>query len=125
KVERIVENLLANAARHTPEGTPIHVAVEGSPEGATILVEDEGSGVKDEERERIFEAFRQGDEAPQSSPGVGIGLALVRRFAQMHYGHAWVEERAGGGSSFRVFLPRTHPGDEVAPDGTAEAAETA
>jgi two-component system sensor histidine kinase KdpD len=115
KVERIVENLLANASRHTPEGTPIHVSVAGSPEGATILVEDQGMGVPDDERERIFEEFRQGTDAPRSSPGVGIGLALVRRFAQMHHGNAWVEPRDGGGASFRVFLPRIHPDQEEAP----------
>jgi two-component system sensor histidine kinase KdpD len=109
KIERIIENLLVNASRHTPEGTPIHVSVTGSPEGATILVEDEGAGVPDELRERIFEEFRQGTDSPQASPGVGIGLALVQRFAKMHHGRAWVEEREGGGASFRVFLPRVHP----------------
>ncbi|TMK89810.1 MAG: hypothetical protein E6G43_08680, partial [Actinobacteria bacterium] len=44
-------------------------------------------------------------DAPQHSPGVGVGLTLVRRFAELHGGRAWVEERAGGGASFRVFLP--------------------
>jgi PAS domain S-box-containing protein len=117
KVERIVENLLVNAGRHTPEGTPIHVAVLDAPDGATIVVEDEGAGVPDDLRDRIFEEFRQGTDAPQASPGVGIGLALVRRFASMHHGRAWVEEREGGGASFRVFLPRTHPEEEPAPTG--------
>ena len=120
KVERIVENLLVNASRHTPEGTPIHVAVIGSPDGATILVEDQGGGVADDERERIFEEFRQGSDVPQSSPGVGIGLALVRRFAEMHHGRAWVEDRPGGGASFHVFLPRTHPDDGTAAWTTAD-----
>ncbi len=60
-------------------------------------------------REKIFEEFRQGTDAPQASPGVGIGLSLVRRFAEMHHGRAWVEEREGGGASFRVFLPKVHP----------------
>jgi PAS domain S-box-containing protein len=114
KVERILENLLVNAWRHTPEGTPIHVGVSGSPDGVTIVVEDEGPGVSDDLRERIFEEFKQGTEPSHASPGVGIGLALVQRFARMHHGHAWVQERAGGGASFRVFLPRVHP-DEAYP----------
>jgi PAS domain S-box-containing protein len=114
KIERIVENLLINASRHTPEGTPIHVSVTGSPDGATILVEDEGAGVPGELRERIFDEFRQGTDSPQASPGVGIGLALVQRFARMHDGRAWVQEREGGGASFRVFLPKEHP-DEGEP----------
>jgi PAS domain S-box-containing protein len=109
KVERIVENLLVNAVRHTPNGTSVHVAVVASPHGALILVEDEGDGVPDDLREQIFEEFSQGTDVPQPSPGVGVGLTLVRRFAEMHHGRAWVEEREGGGASFRVFLPAVHP----------------
>lgn len=111
KVERIVENLLVNAVRHTPDGTSVHVTVTGTPHGALILVEDEGDGVPHDLRERIFEEFSQGTDVPQPSPGVGVGLSLVRRFAEMHHGRAWVEEREGGGASFRVFLPAAHPAD--------------
>jgi PAS domain S-box-containing protein len=109
KVERIVENLLVNAVRHTPAGTSVHVSVTATAHGAMILVEDEGAGVPDDLRERIFEEFSQGTDVPQPSPGVGVGLTLVRRFAEMHHGRAWVEERDGGGASFRVFLPAVHP----------------
>ena len=79
--------------------------------GAMILVDDEGGGVPADLREKIFEEFRQGTDAHQPSPGVGVGLTLVRRFAEMHHGRAWVEERKGGGASFRVFLPAVHPAD--------------
>jgi PAS domain S-box-containing protein len=109
KVERIVENLLVNAVKHTPVGTSVHVLVSGSDDGVLIAVEDEGGGVPQPLREKIFEEFRQGTDLPQASPGVGIGLTLVRRFAEMHHGRAWVDEREGGGASFRVFLPRVHP----------------
>ena len=105
KVERIVENLLANAARHTPRGTTVWVRVQRVVEGGLILIEDDGPGVPPELREAIFEPFRQGPDAPQHSPGVGVGLALVRRFAELHGGRAWVEAREGGGASFRVLLP--------------------
>ncbi len=56
-------------------------------------------------RTSIFEPFQQGEHRIEHSPGVGIGLSLVSRFAQLHDGKAWVEERPGGGASFRVFLP--------------------
>ena len=112
KVERIVENLLANAARHTPPGTPVWVHVRAQPDGVLITVEDAGPGVPADQRETIFEPFHQvGGEVPGSlrAPGVGVGLALVARFAELHGGHAWVEERAGGGASFRVLLPNRGP----------------
>ncbi|HWD47876.1 MAG TPA: ATP-binding protein [Actinomycetota bacterium] len=106
KVERIIENLLANAARHTPEGTPVWVRVEQPPGGGVLLaVEDAGTGVPAELRDSVFEPFRQGPETPAHAPGVGIGLTLVARFAELHGGRAWVEERPGGGSSFRVLIP--------------------
>ena len=107
KVERIVENLLANTVRHTPAETPVWIGVAPTGGGALLVVEDAGPGVPEEMREAIFEPFRQGPDAPEHSPGVGVGLALVRRFAELHGGRAWVQERDGGGASFRVFLPGT------------------
>ncbi len=109
KVERIVENLLANTARHTPSNAKVWVSVRPEDDGALITVDDNGVGVPAELRETIFEPFRQGPDAPQHSPGVGVGLTLVRRFAELHGGRAWIEDREGGGASFRVFLPGTPP----------------
>ena len=109
KVERIVENLLANTARHTPASATIWVRVHPVDDGGVIAIEDNGAGVEPELRDAIFEPFRQGPDAPSHSPGVGVGLTLVRRFAELHGGRAWVEEREGGGASFRVFLPANPP----------------
>ena len=104
KIERIVENLLANATRHTPAGSRIWVRAHASDDGVSIVVEDEGTGVPDELKEAIFEPFRQGPGPASTSPGVGVGLSLVARFAELHGGRAWVEDRPGGGASFHVFL---------------------
>ena len=104
KVERIVENLLGNTVKHTPVTARIWVRVLAWEGGALIVVEDNGPGVPSDQRERIFEAFLRGDTS-RHAPGVGVGLALVARFAELHDGSAWVEERIGGGASFRVFLP--------------------
>ncbi|MEX0992149.1 MAG: PAS domain-containing protein [Actinomycetota bacterium] len=110
KVERIVENLLANTARHTPSGTQVWVRVGPKDGGVLITIEDAGPGVLDELRDSVFEPFRQGegDDSPSPSPGVGIGLSLVARFAELHGGRAWVDEREGGGASFQVFLPQSN-----------------
>jgi len=106
KVERIIENLVSNALRHTPPGTNIWVRARGRDGGIALVVEDEGRGIPTELRDAIFEPFRQAPgSSSEHSPGVGVGLSLVRRFAELHGGRAWLEDRPGGGSSFHVFLP--------------------
>ena len=119
KVERIVENLLVNADRHTPETSRIWIRVSEQDGGAVIAVEDDGPGVPDVLKETIFEAYRRGPEAAEL-PGSGIGLSLVAKFAEMHGGRAWVEDRPGGGASFRVFLP----GAPATATATAMASES-
>ncbi|HEX6130951.1 MAG TPA: ATP-binding protein, partial [Actinomycetota bacterium] len=105
-VGRIVENLLANAGRHTPAGTRVWVRLSGDAEGGALLVvEDDGPGVPAALRETLFTPFERGPSANPQSPGSGVGLSLVARFAELHRGRAWVEDRAGGGASFRVWLP--------------------
>lgn len=105
KVERILENLLVNANRHTPADAHIWLRVTTQDTGVLIVVEDDGPGVPEGFRTTIFEPFRQGPDGGDPSPGVGIGLSLVARFSELHGGRAWMEERAGGGASFKVYLP--------------------
>lgn len=114
-IERIVENLLTNAVKHTPGDSRIWVRLEREDDGALLSVEDDGPGVVVENRERIFEPYRQG---PGAASGSGVGLALVRRFAELHGGTAWVDERAGGGASFKVSLAWRPPAD--GPAGEAD-----
>ena len=103
RVERIVHNLVSNAMKYTPRGTDIWVRVGPIPGGALLVVEDAGPGVADQIKEAIFEPFTQGDPEARV-PGVGVGLSLVARFAELHGGRAWVEDREGGGASFHVEL---------------------
>ena len=107
KVERIVENLVANALRHTPPDA--HVWVVASRRGAAAC---SSASTTTAPGSRPISATTSSSRSgrcrarpPSTRPGVGIGLSLVRRFAELHGGRAWVEERPGGGSSFRVFLP--------------------
>ncbi|HEX5938142.1 MAG TPA: PAS domain-containing protein [Actinomycetota bacterium] len=101
---RIVENLLVNAVKHTPPTATIWVGASRVDEGVIIRVEDDGPGVADEERDRLFQPFERG-EGSAPSPGLGVGLSLVARFAEAHAGRAWVQDRDGGGASFRVLIP--------------------
>lgn len=101
-LERIVENLLNNARQHLAQGVPIWVSVSADDGGAVIAVEDGGPGIPPAIADTIFEPFRRGDT---SGSGLGLGLSLVSRFAELHGGRAWTEDRPGGGASFKVFLP--------------------
>ena len=105
KLERIVENLVMNAVRHTPAGSAIRVRLDAEGSDLLLVVEDEGPGVADEFKETVFETFNRGANMLSVTPGTGIGLSLVARFAALHGGHAWVEDAPGGGASFRVRLP--------------------
>jgi PAS domain S-box-containing protein len=121
KLERIVDNLLANTVRHTPPGTRVWVRVRSEGEGVEIDVEDDGPGIAPDLREAVFEPFNRGGATLEHGAGVGIGLALVQRFAQLHGGRAWVEERDGGGASFRVWLPARHGSAAAARAGVVPA----
>jgi len=104
-IERMVENLLTNAGRYTPVGSTVWVRLlETANAGAEIVVEDDGPGVPEAMHAELFDAFRQGPNALAHSPGVGVGLTIVARFAEAHGGSAWVEERPGGGASFHVTI---------------------
>jgi PAS domain S-box-containing protein len=105
KVERIVENLVVNAGKHTPPGSPIEVRLEARGRNLLLVVEDEGPGIADEFKQVVFETFNRGPNMMATTPGAGIGLSLVARFAALHGGRSWVEDAPGGGASFHVFLP--------------------
>ncbi|MBZ4411837.1 response regulator [Myxococcus sp. XM-1-1-1] len=110
KVERVVLNLLSNAAKFTPEGGHIRVAVSAEAGQGRLVVEDSGPGVPAEHRESIFERFRQGDAATtRDTGGTGLGLAIARDFVALHEGRIWAEERPGGGARFVVELPLLAP----------------
>jgi PAS domain S-box-containing protein len=116
KVERIVENLVVNAAKHTQAGTTIWVRVQPQRDGVLLVVEDEGPGVPAQQRQRIFQPFQQGRSVADHAPGSGIGLALVDRLTSLHGGRAWVQDRPGGGASFQVFLPDIQSPDAPVPE---------
>jgi signal transduction histidine kinase len=101
-VGRILANLLANVLAHVAPRRPVWVRARVRDDGVLLVVEDAGAGIPLGQREGVFQPFVRADT---SSPGMGLGLSLVARFAGMHGGRAWVEERSGGGASFQVRLP--------------------
>jgi two-component system sensor histidine kinase KdpD len=108
QIETIVGNLLQNAAKYSPPGSPITVRLDHNEGGVILSIEDEGEGVPSNERRSIFKPFRRGRGMRGS--GVGIGLSLVAAFAKLHGGEAWVEDAPLGGSAFRVAIPSESTG---------------
>jgi len=105
---RVVTNLLTNAAKFSPEGTAIGVTVAIDDGVAMVTVDDEGPGIRPDERDLIFEPFyRSSDEAVASPPGTGIGLAVVKDLTEQMGGSVAVDSDAPGGARFRVRLPLT------------------
>jgi signal transduction histidine kinase len=105
KVERIVHELLANVARHTPPGTLIWVRTRRNGTGILLAVEDAGPGLPRELQATVLERSGHNGKGLVRSPAVGIGLPLVVRLAELHGGTAWIEDRPGGGTSVSVLLP--------------------
>ena len=105
KLERIVENLIVNADKHTPPESSIDVRLTARGRDVLLVVEDDGPGIPDEFKEVVFETFNRGPNVMAMTPGAGIGLSLVARFAAVHGGRTWVEDRPSGGASFHVLLP--------------------
>jgi signal transduction histidine kinase len=106
KIKQVLLNLLSNAVKFTPAGGRVGVRaalVDGMVE---VAVRDSGIGIAPEDQEAIFEEFRQvgGDEA-RKREGTGLGLALARRFVELHGGKIWVESALGRGSVFTFTLP--------------------
>lgn len=105
RVEQALVNLLRNALQVSPPGTAVRIEVTQEAGGLLYVVSDRGAGVPKELRERIFEPFVSG-----RTQGTGLGLAVVRRVAELHGGRAEVADRAGGGSEFSLWLPAETPG---------------
>lgn len=111
KVTQILDNLVGNAIKYSPDGGEVRVAAQD--EGGTVLitVTDQGLGVAPEYRERIFERFQMiEDESRKAIKGTGIGLYLVRHLARAHGGDVWLDwSEEGQGSRFAVRLPKRQP----------------
>lgn len=103
-VERIVDNLLGNAIKHTPADARITVVVAQKGKDVLLAVEDAGPGIQPEYRHSVFDLFTRGPDA--TVPGAGIGLAIVSQFAAAHGGRAWLDDQQGNsGATFKVLLP--------------------
>lgn len=107
-VERVLWNLIENACKYSPEGSPIEIAASKNGEFVDVAVCDRGPGLPHGKEEDIFRLFQRG--VPESSvPGAGLGLAIAHNITEAHQGKLLAENREGGGSCFHMLLPAGAP----------------
>ena len=114
KVRQVVLNLLSNAVKFTPEGGRVAVELTQGEGEVEIAVSDTGVGIAPEDQAAVFEEFRQvGSDQSRKSEGTGLGLALARKFVELHGGRIWLTSEVGKGSTFAFTLPvRPWPASE-------------
>jgi two-component system cell cycle sensor histidine kinase PleC len=106
KFKQIVLNLLSNAVKFTPEGGSVSVSARQNGSGIEIRVSDTGVGIAPEDHAAVFEEFKQvGADAVRKAEGTGLGLALTKRFIELHGGQIRLESAPGAGSTFTFTLP--------------------
>jgi len=105
KIRQVVLNLLSNAIKFTPEGGRIDVTAVPREAFVEVSVSDTGVGIAPEDQEAVFEEFRQVGTAARKVEGTGLGLALSRKFIELHGGRIWLQSRVGIGSTFTFTIP--------------------
>jgi two-component system sensor histidine kinase KdpD len=115
-IERILVNLLENAAKYTPAGTRVEIAATTTLEAVEVTVSDDGPGLPAGDTEALFDKFTRGKQE-SAVPGVGLGLAICRAIVEAHGGRIGASRRPGGGARFTFSLPlaRTPPQVELEP----------
>jgi signal transduction histidine kinase/HAMP domain-containing protein len=106
KFKQILVNLLSNAVKFTPDGGRVDVTARREDSNAVIAVHDTGIGIAAEDQAAVFEEFRQvGRDYTKKQEGTGLGLALTRKFIELHGGRIWLESEPGKGSTFTFSIP--------------------
>ena len=119
-IERVLCNLLENAAKYTPAQTPVSIDARAETDVVVLTVSDQGPGLPSGREGAIFEKFERGKKEGATS-GVGLGLAICRAIMNAHGGAIRGETRAAGGASFILTFPRGEPpSDDGATSGIVE-----
>jgi two-component system sensor histidine kinase KdpD len=114
-IEQVLINILDNAIKYTPVGSPIEISASAEDREVRVTVADRGPGFAPGEEALVFEKFYRGHAAGTRS-GAGLGLAIARGIVEAHGGRITAETRAGGGALFQFSLPLAAEPPEVRPD---------
>jgi PAS domain S-box-containing protein len=107
KVKQVLLNLLSNAIKFTPAGGRVDVRATQTDGSIEVSVSDTGVGIAPEDQDTVFEEFRQVGASAAKHEGTGLGLALCRKFLELHGGTIWVKSQVGSGSTFTFTIPAT------------------
>jgi signal transduction histidine kinase len=105
RIRQVIFNLLSNAVKFTPAGGSVDVSAAKVNGEVRVAVADTGPGLAPDDHERIFEEFQQTETGIEQREGTGLGLALSKRFVELHGGRIWVDSELGKGSTFVFTLP--------------------
>lgn len=119
QLKEVISNLLANAIKFSPHRGHVNAFLKCDADRLLFCVEDEGPGVSDEDKERIFDKFYTAVHN-KALAGTGLGLFISREFVRMHHGRIWVEDRDGGGSRFCFAISRHHTREGETHDGESD-----
>lgn len=128
KLRQVITNLMGNAVRFSPDGSPIElvVSVDAAAGTTSVAVVDHGDGIPDQLKKKIFERFFRADSSrARDTGGSGLGLAIVASIVGLHRGRVDVLDTPGGGATFRVTLPLAEPTDLLPTDTAATDAPPA
>ena len=104
QMDQVLTNLLENAARYAPAGSTVRVSAQVFGDRAQVRVVDQGPGVPEDDRERVFEAFYRGERSPEM-PGSGLGLAIANAIVTAHGGRIWIDDASPGGTAVVFEIP--------------------
>jgi two-component system NtrC family sensor kinase len=105
RLRQMVDNLIGNAIKYTPDGGQVGVRLSAEEELIILQVIDNGPGIPKSEQPHIFDKFYRASNVPSGTPGTGLGLAIVKSIVENHQGRIWVSSTLGEGSTFTVVLP--------------------
>lgn len=111
RLRQLVNNLIENAVKYTPEDGRITVSLEADDDVLVLRVADTGIGIPAKDQPHVFEKFYRTDEAIDHYVGTGLGLSIVKGIVDQHQGRIWVESQEGRGTTFTVMLPAIASGD--------------
>jgi two-component system sensor histidine kinase KdpD len=121
-VGQVLTNLVDNALKYTPAGTPIEIGADLQPEGVRVCVADHGPGLAPGEEQRVFDKFYRA-KSEGAPGGVGLGLTICKAVVEAHEGRIWAENRPGGGARFCFLLPQPEPPPPPQPEAATTASD--